>query len=127
MLSFLTDLERALAADDPAPAGGVWQNVRSVNYHQGFARLSLGSQKPGEPTVPLGGVTVQDFRLADGSACLKACLTWQGAAEQTVHAVYETSETNWTAEARLLAGHWLAGRERVSAAEPAHERIALAM
>ena len=42
LLSFLSDFERALLADDPSPDEGKWQNERAVNYRSGLARVQLG-------------------------------------------------------------------------------------
>jgi hypothetical protein len=117
LLSFLTDIEHALIADDPAPLGGAWDNTRTVNYQQGLARLILGAQRPGEPTLALGGVTLQEFRLADGSTCIKAFLAWKGTPDETSHAIYETPDTLWSTEARRIGATWLAGREKYAEAE----------
>ncbi|MGH7996792.1 MAG: hypothetical protein ACREFX_10610 [Opitutaceae bacterium] len=121
LLSFLTEIERALQADDPSPLGGSWESARSVNYHQGLARLTLGARKSGEAPVPLGAILIQEFRLADGSICLKSRLGWAGAAEGESHAIYESPETLWSTEARRVASLWQAGREKVAGLEAAEQ------
>jgi hypothetical protein len=114
LLSFLTDIEHALLADDPAPLGGAWETSRSANYHQGVARLTLAARRPGAASTVLGAITIQEFLLADGSSCLKSFLAWEGSSEEASHAIYETANTQWTSEARRVAASWLAGRERVA-------------
>ena len=110
LLSFLCDIERALAADDPAPADGSWATSRTVNYHLGLARLTLGV-RPAEdgPIGPRGTILLQSYQLADGSPCLKAALSWHGSNSGAVHAIYAKPEVNWTGEARKIAAAWLAG------------------
>jgi hypothetical protein len=111
LLSFLSDIEHALKADDPSPLDGAWENSRVVNYRQGVARLMLAARKPGSAAT-LGSVTVQEFQLADGSCCIKAHLAWRGVGESAAMAIYENPEIEWTREARKVAGAWQAGRDR---------------
>ncbi|MCM2273316.1 MAG: hypothetical protein NDI75_00765 [Candidatus Didemnitutus sp.] len=108
LLSFLTDFERSLAADDPAPDGGTWETSRMVNYHLGLARLDL-QVRVGELPSSRGQVLVQGYQLADGTPCLKATLSWTGTERTTEHAIYAKPEVNWTSEARKIAAQWMAG------------------
>jgi hypothetical protein len=108
MLSFLSDVERALAADDPAPDDGSWETFRTVNYHLGLARLTLAVRKSNDVT-PRGTVLLQGYQLADGTPCLKASLTWHGSESNVVRAIYSKPEINWTSEARKVAAEWMAG------------------
>ena len=75
LLSFLSDIECALAADDPAPSDGCWETTRTVNYNQGLARLVLGVRLPDGKTESRGNIMLQSFLLADESTCLKAVLS----------------------------------------------------
>jgi hypothetical protein len=109
LLSFLSDLERAIQADDPAPDGGRWQNSRAVNYRDGLARLQLAVARPDQPLQPRGTVQVQSFCLADGSACLKAQLGWAGTDATLIHSIFSKPGCNWKTEARRLAALWMAG------------------
>lgn len=110
LLSFLTDVERALAADDPSPADGAWDAVRTVNYHLGLARLVLGVRRPGAgPVEPRGTILLQSYQLADGTPCLKAALSWAGSTASALRAIYSKPDVNWTGEARKVAAEWLAG------------------
>ena len=67
LLSFISDFERALLADDPSPDEGTWQNERAVNYRTGLARVQLvvlmpdGQRKPLHDP-PLGGVDTVALR-----------------------------------------------------------------
>lgn len=106
LLSFLTEIERAIAADDPSPLGGSWENTRTVNYHEGLARLTLVA-RVGNRTQNLGAVLLQGFVLADGSRCLKAFLSWQQGGAPFVHAVYEKPDLDWSSQARSIASNWL--------------------
>ena len=108
LLSFLTAVEQSIGLDDPSPQGGKWDNTRMINYHQGLARLSLAALH-GAVSVPLGTVLVQSFHLADGSTCLKTSLKWKDSTSEVVQAIYESSDTNWIAEARTVASTWLNG------------------
>ncbi|HZZ57066.1 MAG TPA: hypothetical protein VFE31_04490 [Opitutaceae bacterium] len=106
LLSFLTEIERAVAADEPSPLGGTWENSRTVNYHEGLARLTLIA-RAGDKPQPVGTVVLQSFVLADGSRCLKAYLSWKDGAATTTLAVYETPALDWPAQARAIATTWL--------------------
>ena len=125
LLSFLSDIERAIQADEPSPPGGTWENIRTVNYHHGLARLSLAVRRGSELAQPLGTVLLQSFRLADGTICLKTFLSWTGNPSQAVHAIYERTENNWNVDARRVSSIWLQGRAKGAVDSPA-ERMAVA-
>lgn len=108
MLSFLTDFERALAADDPAPDDGSWETSRTVNYHLGLARLNL-SVRTASGVTPRGSVLLQGYQLADGTPCLKAAIAWHGCDITGVRNIYSKPDLNWTSEARKVAAEWMAG------------------
>lgn len=108
LLSFLSDIERALATDDPNPDEGTWEVTRTVNYNLGLARLVLGVRKT-EGLKPRGAILLQGYQLADGTPCLKAALSWIASEHNPVHAVFSKSETNWTSEARKIGAEWMAG------------------
>ncbi len=109
LLSFLADFERTLLADDPAPDEGSWQNSRTVNYHNGLARLQLAVCMPDKAVRARGTVLLQSYNLADGTACLKAHLGWTGSDASSVHAVFTKPGSDWKSEARKLAAQWMAG------------------
>jgi hypothetical protein len=109
LLSFLSDIERALQAESPAVDGGAWATTRMVNFNHGLARLTL-TPRPGMESSALGGaIFVQAFSLADGSPCFKASLNWRGSEAMPVLAVYTTPSLNWKLEASRIAGAWLEG------------------
>lgn len=116
LLSLLTDIERALLANDPNPDGGSWDTLRLINFRQGLARLTLSVRSPSRVTSTAGSILLQSFTLADGTFCLKANLTWQGTENSTVYAVYSKPETNWRVEAGQIADKWLDGRLALSEA-----------
>ena len=126
LLSFLSDIERALIAGEASPQGGTWDNIRTVNYHHGLARLTLAMRRDSELAQPLGTVLMQSFRLADGTICLKAFLSWTGNPAQTVHAIYERTDSDWKIEARRVANAWLHGRAKEVSADASGERLAAA-
>jgi hypothetical protein len=109
LLSFLSDIERALVAESPVVEGGAWETTRMVNFHHGLARLTI-APRPGSD-LPLTGGTIflQAFALADGSLCLKANLNWKGSDAFPVLAVYSTPNLNWKLEASKIASAWLEG------------------
>lgn len=118
LLSFLSDLERALAADDPAPLDGSWETSRTVNYHLGLARLNL-NVRTATGVIPRGNVLLQSYQLADGTPCLKAAMAWAGTEHAVTRAIYTKPDTNWTSEARKIASEWMAGIPEVVAEESA--------
>lgn len=118
LLSFLTDFERSLADDDPAPDDGTWETSRMVNYHLGLARLDL-QVRVGELPSSRGQVLVQGYQLADGTPCLKATLSWTGTERTTEHAIYAKPDVNWTSEARKIAAQWMAGAPAPQTEAPA--------
>lgn len=109
LLSFVSDFERALLADDPAPDDGSWQNERAVNYRTGLARLQLVVRLPGGQRKKRGAVFLQGFELAEGVSCLKAQLSWTGSEGTTTHSIFAKPGCNWKSEARKLAANWMAG------------------
>lgn len=136
LLSLLTDIERALLANAPAPEGGTWDTLRLVNFRQGLARLTLAVRSPSRVTSATGSILLQGFTLADGSVCLKANLSWQGTDRSAICAVYSKPGTNWRDEARQIADKWLGGRQQMNeitsvtkpagAEEPADSAVPLA-
>lgn len=125
LLSLLSDIERAFNADEPAPEGGIWETQRTVNYHQGLARLNLSVRASDETLVPMGSVLLQSFKLADGSFCLKAHLTWLRSGADYVHAIYAKPTIEWASESRRIACAWLNGRNRRAVETPhLEERLA---
>jgi len=110
LLSFLSDFENALVADDPSPGdGGAWQTARAVNYHLGLARLTLTVAASSGPRETRGTVLLQSYALADGTPCLKAALAWAGREGQVLRSVFSKPEVDWKREARKLAAEWMAG------------------
>jgi hypothetical protein len=99
LLSFLSDIERALLAESPVVDGGAWETSRMVNFHHGLARLTLTPRAAADLPFPPGAIFVQAFSLADGSQCLKASLNWNGSESFPVISVYSTPNTNWKLEA----------------------------
>jgi hypothetical protein len=109
LLSFISDIEKALIAESPVVDGGAWESNRMVNFHHGLARLSLKA-RPGVELATTGGtIFVQAFVLADGSLCLKASLNWTGSGALPVISVYSTPATNWKLEASRIAMTWIEG------------------
>jgi len=124
LLSFLSDIESALGAIDPAPRGGAWEAARMVNTTLGVAKLYLKARYNPSRIESLGGVQLQSHQLADGSVCLKAFLSWNGRDSESVHAIYDRPQLDWSGEARRLAEAWLSGSK---VAEPvAYESLAAA-
>lgn len=109
LLSFLSDIERALVAESPVVAGGAWETNRMVNFHHGLARLTLKPRSGAEDISAGGSIFLQAFVLADGSLCLKASLNWKGSDAFPVLAVYSTPGLNWKLEASRIASAWLEG------------------
>ncbi len=108
LLSFLTDIERAIRVEANADEGAIWDSTRIVNFKTGLARLTLTSREP-DSGFPAGGVLIQHFGLANGSFCVKASLNWQGCEGSSALSVYETPLLNWKLEASRIATAWLAG------------------
>lgn len=109
LLAFLTDIENAMAADDPAPSEGSWCNTRTVNYNLGLSRMLIAVKLPDGKIEPRGSIQLQSFHLADGSICLKAQLCWHGQTPKANVAIYAKPGTNWGSEARKVAAEWMAG------------------
>jgi hypothetical protein len=127
LLSFLSNFERALQADDPKPDDGVWETSRTVNYRSGLARLMLAVKVAGQPVQPRGSVLLQGFKLADGAACLKLQFSWAGTEATAAHAIFTKPGCDWKSEARRLASEWMAGPPAGSVvAAPVEEEHAVA-
>lgn len=108
LLSFLTDIERAIRLETNADETSIWDTARIVNFKTGLARLSLVLRET-DSGLPQGTVLVQHFALANGSFCLKASLSWEGNQANSVISVYDTPLLNWKLEAVRIATAWLAG------------------
>jgi hypothetical protein len=109
LVSFLSTIERSFHSS--APAEGSWANLRTINYQLGLARLTLGTRQGQEPIRLRGSILLEAFKLADGSPCVKANLSWsdQPGATGFIHAIYPKPETDWDAEAQQVASTWLSG------------------
>ena len=124
LLAFLAEIERSIRAGKPVPRqGAAWENLRSVNYRLGLARLALAARDPSGDLTPIGTVLLQSFKLADGNVCLKASLAWQEGASESSHSIYAKPEVEWEAEAIRTAAAWLSGPAPKEA--PLHEPAAL--
>lgn len=109
LLSFLSEIERAIVAESPAIDGGAWESSRMVNFHHGLARLTLAPRAGAELPHAGGTIFLQCFTLADGSLTLKASLNWKGSDAFPVLAVYSTPALNWKLEAARIALAWMEG------------------
>lgn len=110
LLAFLDETQRSICSERPEPRpGSVWDASRSVNYTLGLARLVLGSRDPAGKLSPIGCLLLQSFKLADGTLCLKANLTWNESDVEISHPIYAKPVLEWAGEAGLLAAAWLAG------------------
>jgi hypothetical protein len=118
LLSFLTDIEKALIKESVANMGPTWDAARMVSYHHGMARLLLSPPKDAEAPAPGGSIFLQSFLLADGSPCLKTTLGWDGSTATSVISVYSKPAVDWKSEASHIASAWLAGPPAVVAAAP---------
>jgi len=121
LLSLLTEIERALVANDPSPDGGKWDTLRLINFQQGLARLTLSVRSPSGVTVGRGVILLQHFTLADQTQCVKANLSWRGVDQTATHAIYSKPEVNWHGEAAQIAVKWLDGHIAAAEAVAANE------
>ena len=108
LLSFLTDIERAIRLETNTDETAIWDSARIVNFNTGLARLTL-ALRDAESGMPHGTILVQHFGLANGSFCLKASLNWTGSDANAVVSVYDTPLLNWKLEAVRIGTAWLAG------------------
>jgi hypothetical protein len=109
LISFLSDIERALIAQSPVVEGGAWETHRMINVHYGLGRLTVAARPGTEVRLSGGVIFVQSFVLADGSLCLKASLNWKGSDALPVFSIYPSSTLNWRLEASRIASTWLEG------------------
>ena len=109
LLTLLTEIERAIIANDPTPDEGRWESSRLINFHQGLARLTLSVSAPAGVTTVRGIVLLQHFILADGTQCVKANLSWAGVEKSSIYSIYSKPLLNWNREASQIAVQWLDG------------------
>lgn len=114
LLSFLSEIERALLAESPVVDGGAWECTRMVNFHAHLARLSLTARPSAELPITGGTIFLQSFALADGSLCLKATLNWRDSEAQPVIPVYAIPTLNWKLAASGIATTFLEGPSSAS-------------
>lgn len=109
LLSFLTEIERALLAESPVVEGGAWETTRMINFHSHLARLTLTARPAADLPVSGGTIFLQSFALADGSLCLKATLNWKDSEAQPMIPVYAVPALNWKLAASRIASVFLEG------------------
>jgi hypothetical protein len=109
LLSFLSEIESAIAKESASNMGPSWDASRIVSYHQSLARMTLTSPKGAEDPAPGGTIFLQSFLLSDGSPCLKASLSWEGSSKTSAIAVFSKPLLDWKAEAKRIASTWLSG------------------
>ena len=115
LLSFLTEIEKALTKESVSNMGPTWDTSRMVSYQQSLARMILTPPKDAENPAPGGAIFLQCFLLADGSPCLKATLSWDGSTASSAVSVYSKPEVDWKNEAAKIGSLWLAGPPAVVA------------
>lgn len=123
LLSFLSDIERAILAESPVVDGGAWETTRMVNFHHGLARLTLAPRNGTELPCAGGAIFLQAFALADGSQCLKASLNWKGSEAFPVLSVYSTPLVNWKLEASRIGSAWLEGPPAAATSDSNREEL----
>lgn len=123
LLAFLADTESTIRAERPEPSSdSSWEMSRSVNYTLGIARLTLGTKSSSGERSSEGSILLQSYKLADGTICLRATVTWKDPSIETIHPIFAKPELRWSVEAELLASVWLAGpasKPAVALEEPA--------
>jgi hypothetical protein len=122
LLTLLTEIERAIIANDPSPDGGNWDTLRLINFHQGLARLTLAVRSPSGVTAARGIILLQHFTLADGTQCVKANLSWADVDKSSVYSIYSKPSMDWHREAGQIAVQWLDGRLAALEGQIAAER-----
>lgn len=124
LLSFLTDIEKALRTAAAANNDTTeWECSRMVNFHQGMARVTIG-ERHGDAVATRGAMFLQRFALADGSLCLKTSLHWDGSDVTPVVAVYSKPGLDWQRESQNIAALWLAGPVNATTRIGEAERLA---
>lgn len=124
LLSFLSDIERAIRMEANADDSAIWNSARIVNFKTGLARLTLTCREP-DSGMPEGTLLIQHFALANGSFCLKANLNWEGSAQTATLSVYDTPVLNWKLEASRIAAAWMAGPSTATVSDSnSEERVA---
>lgn len=121
LLSFLTDLEKAIRVEANADESAIWDASRIVNFKTGLARLTLTCRES-DSGMPQGTVLLQHFALANGSFCLKASLNWQGCDTSVTFSVYDTPVLNWKLEASQIAAAWISGPPSAATADVSSEQ-----
>src|SRR5688572_4802285 len=109
LLSFLSEIERALAKGTSGAGAAAWETTRMVNFQHGLARLTLKPRSNPDRSGGDGTIFLQAFTLADGSLCLKASLSWNGSDVVPAITIYSTPTLNWRHEAAGVAAAWLKG------------------
>lgn len=109
LLSFLTEIGDALIKQSVSDMGPTWDITRMVNYHHGLGRMTLTPPAGADETQMRGTIFLQTYRLADGSLCLKANLSWHGSERLSSLTVFTKPGLKWRAETAQIASTWLAG------------------
>lgn len=121
LLTLLSEIERAIVANDPSPDGGKWDTLRLINFHQGLARLTLSVRSSSGVTSGRGVILLQHFTLADETQCVKANLSWSGVEKSSVYSIYSKPQLEWRREANQIAAQWQDGYLAAVEAEASSE------
>lgn len=109
LLSLLTEIGDTLIKQSVSDMGPTWETTRMVNYHHGLGRMTLTPPAGADPAQMRGTIFLQSYKLADGSLCLKANLSWHGSDQCVPLTVFSKPSLKWRTAIGQIASSWLAG------------------
>ncbi len=109
LFSFLTEIGESLIKQSVSDMGPTWDITRMVNYHHGLGRMTLTPPAGADASQMRGTIFLQTYKLADGSLCLKANLSWFGSEQFVALTVFSKPSLKWRTETARIASTWLAG------------------
>ena len=109
LITTIALIEKAIEEKSSSSNVTSWNKVRSINYHEGVARLSFVSQESGKETQTIGSIILKSYELAGNNTCLKAHLNWANKPEGQVITLYPKDQPKLHEGTKEIAEAWLGG------------------
>lgn len=110
LLSFISEIEKAIAAESPMVDGGAWKTIRTINFAKGIAKVDITALSSDMLAHTGGSILVQAFALADGTPCLKVRIDWrEGIGAPAEFSVFSTPVSNMKLDASRIGSRFVEG------------------
>jgi hypothetical protein len=109
LITTLALIEKAIEEKMPTSHVTSWNKIRSINYHQGVARLSFVNKDAAKESQSIGSIVLKSYDLAGNNTCLKAHLNWENKPEAQIITLYPKDQPNLNLGTEQIALAWIGG------------------